>query len=258
VEYYVYIYYDDEKPIYVGKGKGGRYKVHLKKFLKTKKGKIPFYDKLHKMKDEGKTPIIKIVESNLSEEDALLKEKELSDKIGTVFKSTGPLLNYNECGVRNPVLKGEKNHMYGKSLHKIWIKNYGREIANEKMKEYRKKMSNTLKGKKHNDITKSKIKKQKQKYWDTLSDEEKSNFKEKISKSHTDERRKNASERIIELNKNMTGENHPKSRKCLIEGKIYNTITEVCKVYNFKNHNTVRYRLKSDNFPDWRYIDQKK
>lgn len=255
MEYYVYIYYDDQRPIYVGKGKGSRYKVHLTKCLKTKKGKIPFYDKLRKMKDEGKTPIIKIIESNLSEEDALLKEKELADKIGTVFKSTGTLLNYNECGVKNPILKGEKNHMYGKSLFKIWIEKYGKKIANEKIKDYREKMSNTLKGKKHNDTTKNKIKKQKQKYWDNLSNEKKNNFKEKISKSHDSERRKKTSKRIIELNKKMTGEKHPKSRKCIVEGKIYNTITEVCKIYNFKNHNTVRHRLKSDNFPDWKYID---
>ena len=255
MDYYVYMYYDGETPIYVGKGKGQRYKVHLKKFLKTDKGKIPFYDKLHKMKNEGKTPIVKIIEYNLSETEALIKEKEHSDKIGTIFKNTGPLFNYNECGVKNPILRGEKNHMYGKSLFKIWVDKYGHKIAREKIKDYNEKMSQSLKGKKHNSITKNKIKKQKQEYWDGITDNEKNKFKKKISESHTEERKKNAKERMILQNKKMTGKNHPKSKKCFIEGKEYNSISEVCKVYNFKNHNTVRNRINSNNFPQWRYVN---
>jgi hypothetical protein len=53
---------------------------------------------------------------------------------------------------------------------------------------------------------------------------------------------------MTDLNKKMSGKNHLRARKCLIEGVVYNTITEVCHKYGFKNHNTVRNRIKSKNF----------
>lgn len=253
--YYVYVYYDGDIPIYVGKGKNNRYKVHLKKFLNVKKGKIPFYDKLHKMKSDGKEPVIIIIEKNLSEEDALKKEKEYYKKFGTVFNGDGTLYNYNECGVKNPILKGKKNPMYKKSLFSVWVKKYGEDSANDKMKKYRKNMSKSTKGRKQTNVTKQKIQNQKQKYWDELSTDDKIKFKKTISESHTKKRKFDASQRMINLNKEMKGEKHPKSKKCLVEGKIYNSILEVCSVYNFKNHNTVRYRLNSDNFPEWKYLN---
>lgn len=45
--------------------------------------------------------------------------------------------------------KGENNNMFGKSLYDVWLKKYGKEIATEKINEYNKKMSDSLKGKTH-------------------------------------------------------------------------------------------------------------
>lgn len=254
MEFYVYLYFDGDIPIYVGKGKGNRVKVHLKKFLRTEKGKIPFYDKLHSMKENYKTPKIKVVQSNLNEEDALNLEKQIYDYVGNIFDGTGTLFNYNVCGVKNPIMSGKDNPMYGKSLFDIWKKKYGTSMAEQKKEEYQKKMSESLKGKKHSFTTKEKIKSKKKEYWNNLSKEEKENFQKKISQSHTTERRDTSRQRIIQLNKSMKGANHPKSKKCLIEGVVYNTIMEVCVVYNFKNHNTVRHRINSNNFPNWQFI----
>jgi hypothetical protein len=255
MEYYVYLYFDDNTPIYVGKGKGNRMKVHLSKFIRTEKGKIPFYDKLHKMRETNKIPKILIVQSNLSEEDALSLEKKIYDFFGNIFDGTGSLFNYNVCGVKNPILIGKDNPMYGKSLFDIWVNKYGESVAQQKKEEYKKKMSESLKGKKHSETTKEKIKLKKTDYWENLTFDEKEKFKNKISKSHTEERKESSRQRIIEQNIKMRGGNHPKSRKCIIEGIVYETIKEVCNVFNFKNHNTVRHRIISENYPDWQFLN---
>jgi hypothetical protein len=95
----------------------------------------------------------------------------------------------------------------------------------------------------------------KKKYWDNLTESEINSFRKKISESHTNERKNKFVETTIKLNKNRTGEKHHNSVKCLIDGVIYNSISEVCKKYGFKNHNAVTNRLKSINFPTWNYYN---
>ena len=49
-------------------------------------------------------------------------------------------------------------------------------------------------------------------------------------------------------------ENNPRSRKIYAEGKEYNTITECCDAYGFKNHNAIRYRLNHHKWTEWYYL----
>lgn len=207
------------------------------------------------MLKNGEVPEIKIIFSNLTEDESLIKERELQILYGSKFDGTGTLLNLIECGVKNPVLFGDKNPMKGKSIFQVWVEKYGIEIAEEKMKNYKEKMSKTISGRKLPELIKEKISNGKKKYWDDLSDDLKNDFSNKISKSHTEERRLKSSENLSKINRNRTGINSPKSRKCIIDGVIYNSIREVCEKYNFRNHNTVTNRIKSINFPNWNYFE---
>lgn len=253
MEYYVYVYYYENEPIYVGKGKKNRYLVHLKRCLNENVKKTPFYDKLNYILKKGEKPEIKIIFSGLTEDESLLKERELQILYGSKFDGTGTLFNFIECGVKNPVLFGDKNPMKGKSIFEVWVEKYGVEIAENKMKIYKEKMSQIISGRKLNESVKEKMSESKRKYWENLSDESKNEFRDKISKSHTNERRLKSSENLSKINKKRTGINSPKSKKCFIDGIIYNSIKEVCEKFNFKNHNTVINRIKSKNFPNWSY-----
>ena len=252
--YYVYIYYYKEVAIYVGKGKGKRSHTHLKKCLRQKPGTLPFYDKLRFIINSGDLPTIKIIRDNLTNEESLLLEREIELSIGTVRENTGTLLNQVQCGLINPVMNGEKNPMYGISLYEYWLKIYGREMADEKMKDYCAKMSASLFGKKHTEETKNKMSHARKNWHDNLDEDTKKMRSDNISNSWTEERSKEHSKRISEMNKNRTGKNHFKSKPCIVEGKYYDCIKQIQDEYEFKNHNTVTNRLKSPNFPNWNYL----
>jgi hypothetical protein len=112
--YYVYVYYDGEIPIYVGKGKNNRYKDHLSRCFKQKRGSNLFYDKLRKILNSGGFPKIEIIKEGMTEEEALELERKKEQEFGTVLNKTGTLLNIAPCGNKNPVLIGDKNPMFGK------------------------------------------------------------------------------------------------------------------------------------------------
>jgi hypothetical protein len=255
MEFYVYIYFYKNIPIYVGKGKNNRCRVHLKRCLNYPLGKSPFYDKLKKILTNGETPQIKIEFSGLTEENALIEERNLQVKYGSKLDGTGTLYNYVECGRKNPILIGDKNPMKDKSIFDVWVEKYGDEITKQKKDEYSKKMSKIVSGRTHNDSTKEIMRNKKKSYWDNLTESEINSFRKKISESHTNERKNKFVETTIKLNKSRTGEKHHNSVKCLIDGVVYNSISEVCKKYGFKNHNAVTNRLKSINFPTWNYYN---
>jgi hypothetical protein len=48
------------------------------------------------------------------------------------------------------ISKGKNNPMYGKSVYDVWVKNYGKDIADEKMLEFKKKQSLNNSGEKNN------------------------------------------------------------------------------------------------------------
>lgn len=254
-QYYVYVYYHNEIPIYVGKGKGNRSHIHLKKCMIQKPGTLPFYDKLRSIISNGEMPEIKIIQDNLTNEESLKLEREIEIKIGTVREKTGTLLNQIECGIINPILSGDKNGMYGLSLYENWIIKHGKEIADQKMQKYIANMGKAIRGKNHSKESKDKMSIARKEWHLNLDENTKKLRADNISKSWTEERSKSQSLKLIELNKHRTGKFHHKSKSCIIEGKYFNSIKEVQETYGFKNHNTIRFRLKSSNFPDWNYFE---
>lgn len=95
-EYYVYLYRDPSRgmePIYVGKGKGLRYKDHL-----SRKDHHPLTYRLRKMRREGTTPDIIFVCKDVDEELAHLVEMEAISKYGRRDLGKGPLLNLTDGG----------------------------------------------------------------------------------------------------------------------------------------------------------------
>lgn len=253
--YYVYVYYNGEIPIYVGKGKNNRYKDHLRRCFRKKKGTHLFYDKIRKMINSGNPPGIKIISDNMSEIESLKLERIKELEFGTVLNGTGSLLNVAPCGNKNPVLKGEKSPMFGKNLFEIWRKKYTEEEFQNRVREYRITLSNSLLGKKHTEETKEKQSKKRKEYFENLDIEKKNRRAENISNSFTEERKKELRQKMIERNKKSIGKFSPKSRKCLIEGTVYDSIKEVQEKYTMKNHNAVRYRINSNNFKDWNWYE---
>jgi hypothetical protein len=253
--YYVYVYYDGEIPIYVGKGKNSRYREHLKRCFRQKRGTNYFYDKIRKMINSGNPPGIKIISDNMSETEALKLERIKEMEFGTVLNGTGSLLNVAPCGNQNPVLRGDKSPMFGKNLFGIWREKYSEEEFQNRVKEYSITLSNSLLGKKHTEETKEKQSKKRKEYFENLDSEKKNMRSENISNSFTEERRKELRQKMIERNKKSTGKDSPKSRKCLIEGIVYDSIKEVQEKYTMKNHNSVRYRINSNNFKDWNWYE---
>lgn len=53
---------------------------------------------------------------------------------------------YNEKGgkeqIKNNAKKGKQNHMYGKTVYEFWLNKFGKEIADRKFSDYKKKISN--------------------------------------------------------------------------------------------------------------------
>ena len=144
--YYVYIYlnpnisgnfrYDDfffeYEPFYVGKGKRNRDVSHLK-MTGSNQTKI---EVIRQILNAGKKPVIQRLFTNLSNEEAIVKEKIVIDVIGKRRNNTGPLLNFKDGGYRdnggyklnltseqrkNISLRksGKNHHFFGKSDHQI-------------------------------------------------------------------------------------------------------------------------------------------
>jgi uncharacterized protein len=79
MEYYVYVYIDprNHEEFYYGKGKGSRKDVHLESETDTEKAK-----RIAAIRKAGLEPIIRVVASGLTENEALLVEKTLLHKLG--------------------------------------------------------------------------------------------------------------------------------------------------------------------------------
>lgn len=91
--YYIYAYSDPQKletPFYIGKGKNQRAWDHLVGKSSSKR----VQDKITQIRSRGMDPVVMIIEQNLSEEDAYLKEAKWISKLGRRgFDSDGCLLN---------------------------------------------------------------------------------------------------------------------------------------------------------------------
>jgi hypothetical protein len=105
MNHYVYQYFDPirKEPIYVGYGKGARYKRHL-----SLQNKHPFIQRIQWIRKQGVEPIVTLVKENLTEEQALKLEGQLERKIGRKNINKGPLLNLKPCGMKGGSPKGFK------------------------------------------------------------------------------------------------------------------------------------------------------
>jgi len=148
MKYYVYVYLDPRKkgkyyyenicflfePFYVGKGSRLRYKSHLYEAYKEKGSSNKLKSsKIRKIRESGKTPIIVLAQESLSEKEAFAYEEKLIREIGRIDLKSGSLSNFSYGGE-------------GSS---------GRIVS----KETRLKIKNKAKGRKHSELTKSKMKK---------------------------------------------------------------------------------------------------
>ncbi len=99
--FYVYVYRDSAgNPFYVGKGKGKRYKDHVRECrrLKNRRYHIFFYNKLRKMIRLGEKFTIEIFKGDLLESEAFEWEKFLIAFWGRRDIGTGCLCNHSEGG----------------------------------------------------------------------------------------------------------------------------------------------------------------
>jgi len=153
--YYIYIYTDprkegefkyddiilDHEPFYVGKGFGGRWKVHLYEHsLKKNNHKS---SKIKQILKENLNPVVIKIYENLTEKDALIKEKEIIKKIGLNNLTNvldGGRVSYKY--LKKHLNKGKKHSEETKNKISQKLKN--RVIS----KEWRKKISESSKGKK--------------------------------------------------------------------------------------------------------------
>lgn len=98
--YYVYGYYVQNVPIYIGCGKNKRSHTHLKDCnkLSTRNKIIYFYNKLRNLLNENIEIEIKILKSNLSFTDSRLFEEILIELCGRRIYNTGTLYNITTGG----------------------------------------------------------------------------------------------------------------------------------------------------------------
>lgn len=102
--YYVYIYFDNEIPFYVGMGHGKRYLNHIRDAEKAVSSNAPRnrlshkLNKIIKILSENRMPEIKIVSSSLNIEQAVELEKELIAKFGREDLGLGTLTNLTNGG----------------------------------------------------------------------------------------------------------------------------------------------------------------
>lgn len=167
-EFYVYVYLNplsEEKiynyqekykfnyePFYVGKGKGGRFKDHIK----NQEGSEEKNLLIKKIIDHKKDPIIIKIKENLEENEAFDLEKELIRVIGRSNLGEGPLVNIQPGGegFSGWIITENWREKNKQGLVKRWSK-----------PENRKKQSESIKKAFDNPITKEKLSKSMKNEW---------------------------------------------------------------------------------------------
>lgn len=281
MKYYVYIYLDPRKPgqykyddilleyepFYVGKGSGNRYLVHLNRSINNSswENNSRKYSKIKSILNDGLEPFIIIYKWLDSEDESLLLEKILVEKIGKIIDKKGPLTNVLDGGVKSPSLSGELNGMYSRSIYDTWVERYGKEIADTKMSEYRSKMSLSISGRSHSSETKKTMSKSTyvtwqddevrskridgvRNWWVNMSDEMRENISNKISISNS--KRVIKDETRIKMSRNNSGDNNPRACKIYIDGDVYNSIKSACENLNI-SRTTVINRLSDSRWTEW-------
>lgn len=257
-EYYVYVYLDtrkysnymygdynfDYEPIYIGKGKGNRYKQHLMEynFLKDRnKLKINKIKKI--IRETDKEPKIIIFEENLTEKQAKDLETKMISIIGRKDLEQGPLTNLTDGG------EGSTGRIVSEKTRKKISKKNKKKIAwnkglTKQTDDRIKQISEKLKGNKH---TKSRKKNQ------SISAKKRSNnegykqkFVERMSTKIVKEKRL---ETIIK-NKSFAGKNNPrwddeidneKIKEMFLNGMSYYHISKKIN----KPYTTIKRRIQN-------------
>jgi hypothetical protein len=137
--YYVYMYFDKDAPIYVGKGINGRCNDHLTIAIKTKRN-TRFLNKIRKLLAENSPPTIKIIEQNLTEKEAFDLEKFLISQYGRLDLGLGSLLNLTNGGDGS---SGHASPKKGKTFEEYFGKERSSEIR-EKIRQKALKRSDQI------------------------------------------------------------------------------------------------------------------
>ena len=149
--YFVYAYFEPEavKPFYIGKGCGNRHLIHLTRSVMDSDDSF-FHKKLRKMLDSGILPIVRKLLENLSEQEALIKEKLFIRIYGRQDIGTGCLCNHTDGGDQPPNQTGfchtqETKDRIGKaSLGSLNIEMKIIKSQSPRSKEFRKRHSEIL------------------------------------------------------------------------------------------------------------------
>lgn len=96
--YYVYGYYTNNIPIYIGRGKDNRAYNHLKLCYRTDKKHLYFYNKLRKLIENKENIEIKIIKENLSFNESKYIEEILIEFCGRKDLRKGTLYNLTDGG----------------------------------------------------------------------------------------------------------------------------------------------------------------
>ena len=130
-DFYVYMYCKPNgTPFYVGKGKEDRWEYHIKQAKKqrTTDGNKLKINTIRKILKQGNEPLIKFIDTDLSEEQAFELEEFLISEIGRIDLGTGTLTNLTNGGEgstgtivsqetrskRSLSMSGENNPNFGK------------------------------------------------------------------------------------------------------------------------------------------------
>jgi predicted XRE-type DNA-binding protein len=203
--YYIYIYLDPRKsgrycyddvcftfePIYVGKGKNGRWK-------EINRRTNVFKNKINKIKKSGLEPVIFKLYENLNEDQSFEKEIQLINEIGRIDLKTGTLVNMTDGGdgLKGYLFSSEsKNKMskrvQGKYNPMFDIHRFGKDAPNfgkNHSKETKKKLSIKLKNRIISEETKNKMSKS---HIGMIGKNHSEETKSKISKKLKEKRSKN-------------------------------------------------------------------
>jgi len=166
MEHFVYIHKNpvNEEVFYIGQGTRHRDK-NERAYSKRSRSKW-WYNYVNKYG----MPIVEIVATNLSKEDADKLEIDLIKSYGRKDINEGTLVNLTDggdgsgkrsleyCEQLSLRMRGENHPMWGKKHNKNWVENNSKSKIGKKLsEETKKKMSESRKGQKRTDETKRKM-----------------------------------------------------------------------------------------------------
>jgi hypothetical protein len=234
-QFYVYVYLDPRKPgnfkyeeylfdfepFYIGKGKEDRDEYHLKR--KSKKGKHPFLDKIRKIKESDKLPLIKRIIENVDEKESFKLETDIIKIIGRKDLGKGPLLNLKDGGIGGDTFSFLPLKRKKEILEKRSIGNIGKNKGKKLSEETKEKLKLSMLGRKNPG------------WWKTTKGR-------KLTKKHIDKIRKgNKGKKLSDLHKFLFTESR---KKPVIQFK--GTFTKEWESISFASVN-----IKSSLSPSW-------